>query len=74
MWQPIGTAPKDETEIIIWNGFERLVACWSRMDVIGHPKWAWRITSSVYLHGEEWDTEIDPQPTHWTPLPEPPTE
>jgi len=56
-WKPISTAPKDGTEIL---GY------WARSKVYGLTEW----------RGDGWiDEEGDPvsDPTHWMPLPEPPT-
>lgn len=61
-WQPIETAPRDGTNVLLWTG-----------DIyLAHEiaSWDWRI--------EKWVTpdetlEIGSQvPTHWLPLPEPP--
>lgn len=79
MWQPIETAPRDESDILVFvpDPHHHLddppgrmhVACWSS-----------------YLMGEErgWvlDVDIDEgrcvfvgnEPTHWRPLPAPPKE
>jgi len=64
-WQPIETAPKDGTEIIVW---------WPE---IGHPyitKWTRFINGNLYRDGWHcgiWEVE---RPTHWMPLPKPPKE
>ena len=63
-WQPIETAPKDGTHILVCgphnNGSQY-------MDVCGWPKnWTskWPVAYMAYAAGE---------PTHWMPLPTPPT-
>lgn len=62
-WQPIETAPKTEYPIfhegvIAWNG--RSVA---------HVTWCGR-----WEYANDGDTmPMEPQPTHWMPLPAPPT-
>jgi len=64
-WQPIETAPKDGTEIIVW---------WPE---IGHPyitKWTRFINGNLYRDGWHcgiWEVE---RPTHWMPSPKPPKE
>jgi len=57
-WQPIGTAPKDGTQIIVTNGILRLAVRW--WHGIG-----WSDSGRDTLL---WETE----PTHWMPLPRPP--
>ncbi len=55
-WQPIETAPKDGTHILVYRPEYS-------NDVIGIDFWrrkCWWLSSS------------DSQPTHWMPLPEPP--
>ena len=62
-WQPIETAPKNETEIWAFNG-EQARMLWIEGD--GYGLWCW---------ADECLCDIDPepeQPTHWMPLPEPP--
>jgi len=60
-WEPIETAPKDGTWVLIWCGW------------VGHPR------SSAFEHGS-WQNlpwianSKDYNPTHWMPLPAPPTE
>lgn len=72
-WQPIETAPKDETEI--------LAVC-----TIGKPDYSivywtgrvWRAMSDGVLCIEYQDyggtDYLEPHVTHWLPLPSPPTE
>jgi hypothetical protein len=58
-WQPIETAPKDGTRVLVW--WEH----WSAYPVVSyfkHGRW----------NGEIACSEGDEQPTHWQPLPEPP--
>lgn len=57
-WQPIETAPKDGTEIILWN------KSWQSPH---SGYYGWRGWEQAYECGP-WKN----QPTHWMPLPEPP--
>ena len=66
MWQPIETAPKDETWILLYG------------DYMGEP----RVHAGFWGVGDDWfDTECAShsltafswQPTHWMPMPELPT-
>jgi hypothetical protein len=69
-WQPIETAPIDGTELLLYCGDE-----WSGI-IVGHYGdllWLNDVT-------DEWETETCWQsglekycPTHWMPLPKPPT-
>ena len=79
-WQPIETAPKDGTKIVIWA--ERYDFCpiaqWSSgPDVSG---WSFDAFSSPCASCEDgfigWNEDIEDgfMPTHWMPLPEPPKE
>lgn len=68
-WQPIETAPRDGTDILVWDGERRTMTLWGKV-------------SHVPIFGflDVWgcDAEdidlMDPQPTHWMPLPDPPAE
>ena len=65
-WQPIETAPKDGTRVLLWNGYRRAIGWyshyedsssgWHRQTLIGEP---------LGLR------DIAPE-THWMPLPGPP--
>jgi hypothetical protein len=86
MWQPIETAPKDGTAfqaIIPGHGADN-VLCWSYglMNSDGNDCGAWTFASDQeppddWTDGWCWDVNEDgvpsTQPTHWMPLPPPPT-
>lgn len=57
-WRPIETAPKDGTEIILYEDFEPIIC-----------KGFWSTDGDEWRHnrGGLWK-----MPTHWMPLPEPP--
>lgn len=58
-WQPIATAPKDESFVLLWWPH------WSSRAVVGQCRFgAW----SAEHFPTSWDDE---PPTHWMPLPEP---
>ncbi|KKM79746.1 hypothetical protein LCGC14_1346750 [marine sediment metagenome] len=70
-WQPIATAPKDGTNILIPSGYGR-----NRHTVEGY----WRRSEDV-AYRDGWVSCIDPDvptpyldPDVWMPLPEPPKE
>lgn len=55
-WQPISTAPKDGTAILVYIG--------GNIEAVAVTQWedgAW-----------SWPDYVRYQPTHWQPLPEPP--
>jgi len=62
-WQPIETAPKDGTHFL---------AYWPEHDLDPHMK---QYHVCHYAHGAIWPCWIteDDLPTHWMPLPPPPT-
>lgn len=67
-WQPIETAPKDGTSVLLCRRDQMQVASFGESSVFGKKQW---------VYGEIWDdyntrAEFD-DPTHWMPLPEPPT-
>lgn len=57
-WQPIETAPKDGTDILVYEKYKD-----SEYIVVAS-------NHGFYWAFDDRDTEINP--THWMPLPEPP--
>lgn len=68
-WKPIDTAPKDGTEIIGANNCYVGVFHWDSQGHIrkGQPRPFW----SQWFYPQHWSRAH--QPTHWLPLPAPPT-
>ena len=79
-WQPIETAPKDGTRVLLFGGEQEvwksqrdskagpMVVGWA--DGTEYGEQAWRFcTYDSGFYGR-----LDTQPTHWMPLPEPPKE
>jgi hypothetical protein len=71
LWQPIETAPKDGTKIMLYC--PRLGVCgpghWEVQRYLRRPKPFWSHWGET-IWGIQW-LRAD-QPTHWMPLPEPP--
>jgi hypothetical protein len=66
-WQPIGTAPKDGTPVLVYD------ASWCG----GPPRqtvttWTRDLNKYRVVVGGSWSGVS--QPTHWMPLPDPPAE
>lgn len=62
-WQPIETAPKDGTRVLLWgNGFLVMIGAW-----LEH-------TGMAYLQPTWWSNGVPivPPPTHWQHLPSAP--
>jgi len=70
-WQPIETAPKDGTYILIapglWTGVTCGIGVYDLDRYAKKPRAFWR---RVEGHGRSQSREVPP--THWMPLPEPP--
>jgi hypothetical protein len=62
-WQPISTAPMDGTRVLTFRADfrESMGVAWFNATGCGEPCW-------VPVNGSSW-----PEPTHWMPLPKPPT-
>jgi hypothetical protein len=65
-WEPIETAPKDGTQILVYCGDVWAVVYW--WDGYGG---VWRVAADV--NGWNESDELSSTPTHWMSLPEPPT-
>lgn len=64
-WQDIDTAPKDGTEVLVWDRMV-LRACWDDPWDSGNSSWH---LGACLAFGDE-STECNP--THWMPLPNAP--
>ena len=65
-WQPIETAPKEGTAILVYDGDIMTTAAWNKMFYDEDPEW-------VILTYDDWDLDSPRfSPTHWMPLPDPP--
>ena len=68
-WKPIETAPKDGTEILITDGRDMIVACWTkngrsfRDESFGEKADGWSAPLDGYVGGLD-------DATHWMPLPD----
>lgn len=65
-WQPIETAPKDERRVVLFNPHEsghwqfQIGAFWEELG-------GWQYDGATPSYSNAY------QPTHWMPLPDPPT-
>jgi hypothetical protein len=71
-WQPIETAPKDGTPILVWRKAGIVwLAYWN--DSFLHVQSDQHMPAWVVFDCEDpWFSETYQSPTHWQPLPEPP--
>ena len=63
-WQPIETAPKDGSLIMIGRLGWAMPARWRFYETLGSGYWVFSNNQHI--------KKTDSQPTHWMPLPEPP--
>lgn len=66
-WQPIETARRDGTKMDIWYRDGR------KTDVYWSDVQSWWCTDGYYGPVEPSPLALYPPPTHWQPLPDPPT-
>lgn len=66
-WQPIETAPKDGTAFLGWLPDRQGFVARQDIGICSWSEWGGGIWS---LGGH---TSVTSQPTHWMPLPEPPS-
>lgn len=62
-WKPIATAPRDGRDVLVFGDGSYAVACWNGQE--------WRDMGDIGWAGM--DGHNGNQPTHWMPLPEPPS-
>ena len=78
-WQPIETAPKDGTQLLLSNGADVEQGWWMHDEggIIEHRDMDGRYTGQTESDGfiGWWDVSgcMEPEPTHWMPLPTVPT-
>lgn len=66
-WQPIETAPKDGTEILVARaGYGMAVVSFRDGEWCNAGEWC-------FAGDVGWGGSMDVEPTHWMPLPEPPS-
>lgn len=63
-WQTIDTAPKDGTSILAWPCYSGHGVCQVEWKAMKRVKGRWE---------HQWGRCVPIAPTHWMPLPEPPT-
>lgn len=70
-WQPIETAPKDGTVVLVCNRYGTWVAKHQEVYQSGYrPENPWFV---MMLNMKHMSNPPNYRPTHWMPLPEPPT-
>lgn len=72
-WQPIETAPKDGTEIILYNGNDISIGYFASCGYDNDDRYQWIVFDADIFPGmlNGWPNN-EHGPTHWMPLPEPP--
>jgi hypothetical protein len=70
MWQPIETAPKDGTRVLVYNGKQR--GYHTVEEDIGVAEWSPCMGVYCWASIACCDGVSYYDPTHWMPLPEPP--
>lgn len=68
-WQPIETAPKDGTDILLTDGYRAAVASWYPEE-FPDAEWPWGVSD---WHNDPLHLRGGYMATHWMPLPMPPT-
>ena len=66
-WQPIETAPRDGSQVVVWNP-DNPYGEWPLMAQWHAPSQTW----SIHIEGQRIWLGLPLDPTHWIPLPEPP--
>lgn len=63
-WQPIESAPKDGTRVLIYQGGHVYIAWWDEKD--------WTGVWVIFDCDDSFYSLTADHPTHWLPLPDPP--
>jgi len=70
-WNDISTAPRDGRDILLFFPLEGLNHDWSPQTIIGY--WRSNINYWVFQNRAVRGYSEQYQPTHWMPLPDPPS-
>lgn len=78
-WQPIETAPRDGTELLLYSldvvrypgAGDGVVVGWA-VRVLGGHRWVCDIATTDGYDDDMWLSNEEITPTHWMPLPAPP--
>ena len=76
-WEPIETAPKDGTRVLIVDGDGNIDLCgyqesfYTRQEFVRKAKDG-DVYKTITEEDGYWESEITFSPTHWMPLPNPP--
>ena len=73
-WQPIETAPKDGTHILVYAYGEYSSAYYVAKEIDDEEYCGKGMYRKVKIDAGYLHYETDKYPTHWMPLPEPPKE
>lgn len=71
-WRPIESAPKDGTCVLAWIAHEADDFCDHSFQRASIISWA-KAVAGPYGHVAGWDKQWIGEPTHWMPLPAPPS-
>ncbi len=73
-WQPIETAPKDGTHILLFIESKIIEGWWEKREYDGPWPMVLELWKTIWLseHGCGCCAEDNDDPTHWMPLPEGP--
>lgn len=69
-WQPIETAPKDGSAILIWQPDRSKYWGLGNFDDLRYAIGYWRVADKIGSWGNRNSAVVNP--THWMPLPAPP--
>ncbi|MEC9345534.1 MAG: hypothetical protein VYB54_04855 [Pseudomonadota bacterium] len=61
-WQPIETAPKDGTPVLVWSEHDEPSA------VVARWEWTWDMWEYVDTMLADVSPEGPPAPSHWSPI------
>ena len=76
-WQPIETAPKDGTKVLIADRYgnietSRYIQEWSEKEVFVRHAKDGDVYKTEKLDWGYWDAELEGTTSYWMPLPDPP--